>query len=147
MRRAPISRGPHRLHRASLTLREALLFEAGIKLGGVFHQYLGTPVAPSSAATLARTIAEAVQLQPYVKSVRVTIDPSRGGPQGRGQFGYRYLTPEMLRVEVTLAEAGVEVRARLAHRRDLRYPLMSVQAVKERRARGRTTSARRAGRT
>jgi hypothetical protein len=31
-------------HAAKLTAREALLFEAGIKLGGVFHQYIGMPV-------------------------------------------------------------------------------------------------------
>ena len=124
-------RGPPGIHRARLTRREALLFEAGIKLGGVFHQYLGTPVSPRTASHLARTVEHAVGLQPYVRSVRVRIDPRLGGPVGTGRFAYRYLTPAMMRVEVTLSDGPVEVVATLAQREDLRYPLMSVSAVRE----------------
>jgi len=116
-------------HPARLTGREALLFEAGIKLGGVFHQYLGMPVSRTTARGLARTIERAVGLQPYVASVRVRVDPSRGGPVGRGRFAYRYLVPEMLDVRVGLRDGAEEVEARLRHRPDLRYPLMSVVRV------------------
>jgi dihydroneopterin aldolase len=119
MPRAPI-------HRADLSRREALLFEAGVKLGGVFHQYLGIPVTPRTAPGVARTIERAVALQPYVVRVRVRIDPARGGPVGSGKFAYRYLTAEMLDVRVRLRDGPEEVEARLAHRADLRYPLMSV---------------------
>ena len=124
-----MSGSPRRIHRAPLTPREALLFEAGVKLGGVFHQYLGTPVAPRTAAALARTIEGAVGLQPFVRDVRVRIRPERGGPVGRGRFGYRYLTAEMLEVRVRLVDGPVEVVARLVHRADLNYPLMSVDRV------------------
>ena len=137
-------KGPaHRIHRAPLTPREALLFEAGVKLGGVFHQYLGTPVSPRTAPAFARTIEEAVGLQPYVRDVRVRIRPERGGPVGRGRFGYRYLTAEMLEVRVRLVSGPVEVLARLAHRPDLNYPLMSVDRVGRRRDARRTRPARR----
>ena len=115
------------IHRASLTAREALIFEAGVKLGGVFHQYLGIPVARSSARALARVIEEAVKLQPFVEGIRVRIDPERGGRAGRGRFGYRYLTAEMLDVSVTLRDGPHRVRARLAYRPDLRYPLMRIE--------------------
>ncbi len=118
------------LHRAGLSRREALLFEAGVKLGGVFHQYLGVPVTPRTAPGLARTIEAAVGLQPYVDAVRVRIDPRRGGPAGRGRFAYHYLVAEMLDVRVRLVDGDVAVTARLAHRPDLRYPLMSVEAVR-----------------
>ena len=126
-----------RLHRARLSRREALLFEAGVKLGGVFHQYLGIPVSPRTAAGIARTIERAVALQPYVVGVHASIDPRRGGPTGRGRFAYRYLTPEMVDVTVRLRDGPEEVEARLVHRRDLRYPLMSVVRV-----RGNLSSAR-----
>jgi dihydroneopterin aldolase len=134
--------GPAGFHRANLTGREALLFEAGIKLGGVFHQYLGTPVSDGTARGLARTIEEALRLQPYVRAVRVRIHPARAGPVGTGRFGYRYLVAEMLTVSVTLSDGRESVRAELAHRADLRYPLMRVlSAVRE------PTTARRSGRT
>jgi dihydroneopterin aldolase len=113
-------------HRAPLSVREALLFEAGVKLGGVFHQYLGIPVDGRTAPGLARTIERAVALQPFVRKVRVVVDVRRGPPPGRGRLAYRYLTPEMLDVTVRLADGPVEVEARLRHRPDLKYPLMSV---------------------
>src|SRR5271170_5931521 len=93
-------------HQAALTPREALLFEAGVKLGGVFHQFVGMPVAPETSEGLARTIERAVRLQPFVTDVRVAIEPARGGPVGSGLSAYRYLTPEMMRVEVTLQDGS-----------------------------------------
>lgn len=117
---------PAAWHRASLTAREALLFEAGVKLGGVFHQYLGTPVSSKTAAQLERTIERAVSLQPFVQSVRVRIRPGREGPTGTGKFAYHYLTARMLDVEVTLRAGSEEVVASLRMRSKLRYPLMSV---------------------
>jgi dihydroneopterin aldolase len=126
-----------RIHRAALSRREALLFEAGVKLGGVFHQYLGIPVSAGTARELARTIRRAVALQPYVTHVSVRIRPEFGGPLGRGRFAYRYLAPPMLDVTVVLHDGPVTVTARLRHRPELRYPLMSVERVREARTRAR----------
>lgn len=133
------------IHRAKLTGREALLFEAGVKLGGVFHQYLGIPVSRSTAPALARAIEAAVRLQPFVRSVKVRLTPARAGPLGRPPFDYAYLTAEMLDVAVVLVDRGEEVRARLAYRTDLRYPLMQVERVARpsRRPRSSARSARR----
>jgi hypothetical protein len=117
------------IHTPEISRREALLFEAGIKLGGVFHQYLGIPLSARTSRGLARAIENAVLLQPYVRSVRVRIDLARGGPLGRGRFAYRYLTAEMLDVGLELADGPFTIRARLAHRADLRYPLMWVEAA------------------
>ncbi|MCI4348210.1 MAG: dihydroneopterin aldolase family protein [Thermoplasmata archaeon] len=120
-----------------LSSREALLFEAGIKLGGIFHQYLGIPVSPRTAGPLARTIESAVELQPFVEKVRVRIVPGRGGAVGRGRFGYRYVTAEMIDAVVTLTDRGARVVARLTYRADLRYPLMRVEALQSARKRKR----------
>jgi len=131
------------IHPAGLSRREALLFEAGIKLGGVFHQYLGMPVSAATSAGVARTIERAVALQPYVVEVTVALDPSRGGPVGRGRYAYRYLVPEMLDVHVRLKDGPDEVEAELRHRPDLHYPLMTVVRAPRARAAG---SGRRAPR-
>lgn len=112
---------------AALSTREQLLFEAGIKLGGLFHQYIGVPVSPRTAPGLARAIESAVRLQPFVRAVRVRIDPRRGGPVGAGRFGYRYLTAEMLTATVTVAAGDERVTAHLAYEPELRYPLMRVE--------------------
>ncbi|HEV2317436.1 MAG TPA: dihydroneopterin aldolase family protein [Thermoplasmata archaeon] len=112
-----------------LTPRERLLFEAGIKLGGVFHQYIGVPVAPKSAAGLARAIADAVRLQPYVVDAEVRIRPAAGGPTGGGRYGYRYLSAEMLRATVHLRDGELEISARVDYVPELRYPLMRVTRI------------------
>ncbi|MGC2288947.1 MAG: dihydroneopterin aldolase family protein [Thermoplasmata archaeon] len=129
------------VHPATLTSREALLFEAGIKLGGIFHQYLGIPVSPRTAVALAHTIEAAVALQPFVERVRVRIVPAQGGPVGRGRFGYRYLTAEMIDARVTLADAATRIVARLSYRPDLRYPLMRVESAQSTRRRRRAGGA------
>jgi dihydroneopterin aldolase len=118
------------VHTAALTSREALLFEAGIKLGGIFHQYLGIPVSPKTANALARSIEAAVALQPFVERVQVRIRPAKGGAAGRGRFGYRYITAEMIDARVTLSDGATRVVARLSYRPDLRYPLMHVESAK-----------------
>ena len=128
---------------AHLTGRETLLFEAGIKLGGVFHQYLGIPVSDRTAGALARAIEAAVGLQPFVRRVTVRIRPERGGPLGRGRFAYRYLVPEMLDVTVELVDGTHAVVANLRHRPELRYPLMRVVRVQEEGARARLGARRR----
>lgn len=117
------------IHGPQVSRREALAFEAGVKLGGIFHQYLGTPVTDRTAPLLARSIATAVELQPYVRRASVRILPSRGGPMGRGRYAYRYLRPEMLDVRVDLADGPVRLVARLRHRPRLRYPLMVIERL------------------
>ena len=121
---------PRRGPGPKLSDRERLLFEAGVKLGGVFHQYLGIPVTRRTAPGLARSVEAAVRLQPYVARVRVRIDPGprrRGGPR---RYAYQYLTAEMLDATVVLRHRGTEVTARLKYRADLDYPLMEVRAVR-----------------
>jgi len=130
-----------------LSPHEALLFEAGIKLGGIFHQYLGIPVADRTAPSLARAIESAVGLQPFVRRVTVRIRPKRGGPLGRGRFAYHYLVPEMLDVTVELTDGASVVVANLRHHPDLRYPLMKVVRVEGASSRPRARSRRSTGRS
>ncbi|MGA7923838.1 MAG: dihydroneopterin aldolase family protein [Thermoplasmata archaeon] len=137
-RRSPVPDVP-------ITSREAMLFEAGIKLGGVFHQYLGIPVSPRTSEGLARAIEAAVGLQPYVEQVTVAIRLAKRGPVGRGRFGYRYLTPEMLDVTTTLSNGITRVIVRLQHRPDLHYSLMHVVSI-DGKAAGRARLARKASR-
>jgi hypothetical protein len=137
-------RGSPRIHDVALSRREALLFEAGIKLGGIFHQYIGIPVATRTARPLARVIEQAVGLQPFVERVRVRVRLAavRPAPRSRGRFSYRYLTADMLDARVVLRDGNERVVARLAYRSDLRYPLMRVESVR-RGPEGRGRSARR----
>ena len=59
------------------TDRDRAAFEAGIKLGSILHQYVGTPLTAVSAGPLERAIEAATGVQPLVERVRVRIDRER----------------------------------------------------------------------
>ncbi len=107
---------------------ERAAFEAGIKLGTIYHQYMGTPVTPATAATLERSIEEATRVQPFVELVRVRI--LRGVLRRRlTAYGYTSLTPEMLAVRLEVLYQGALARCELRYVPSLGYPLMMVHSV------------------
>jgi hypothetical protein len=107
--------------------REQALFEAGIKLGGIFHQFIGVPVSKKTAGTLERAIEAAVGLQPFITKVSVAVRPPP--THGSGRFAYHYLTADMLHASITVQVGGATVTATLSFRQDLNYPLMKVDRI------------------
>ena len=105
-------------------------FEAGIKFGSLYHQFAGTPVSPSSADSLARAMAEAIENQPHCESVSVDVreDPLREAIDEAGA-DYTELTGRFLDVEMTIDYEGVAVETSMAM--DDGYPLMQVDDVDE----------------
>ena len=110
--------------------RDNALFESGIKLGALYHQFVGTPVSPETASGLEEAIKKSISLQPYVKSVEVSIDSEMIAESLNG-FGYCELEGRMLDVEVIVLVGSVEVHAGIAYDRDLEYPTMFVKQVIE----------------
>ena len=105
------------------TEREAAAFEAGIKLGALYHQFVGSPVSAETAESLEVAMEESISLQPFVRSVSGEIDRQM---LGRNVFGYGELAGKMLRAEVEIDRHGARVRARLEYDPQADYPLMSL---------------------
>jgi hypothetical protein len=103
------------------TDREEAAFEAGIKLGALYHQFVGTPVSRATASTLESAIAAAVGLQPYVEVVHVHLDRGKMDPN---QFGYSELRGQMLSVEITTRVRTARCRAQIAIENG--YPMMKI---------------------
>jgi hypothetical protein len=110
------------------TKRERAIFEAGIKLGTVYHQFIGTPVSASNVDSLERAIEEGVKVQPFVEKVRVKIDRTSLRKK-RNEFDYQSLTGPMLDVRVTIRIDEICVVARMRYIRELNYPLMFVERI------------------
>lgn len=108
---------------------ERATFEAGIKLGALYHQYIGTPVAPATAARLERTMEEATRLQPFVAEVRVRILRT-ALRRALTAYGYAGLAPEMLRVRLRVRYRTAEAVCELRTFPRLAYPLMFVRSVR-----------------
>lgn len=101
--------------------REKAAFEAGIKLGALYHQFVGTPIARETAETVETAIEQAVSLQPYVTNIRVRLNRDL---MVSNRFGYSELAGKMFDVEITTLVGKATCRARLRLEDD--YPMMEV---------------------
>lgn len=106
--------------------RELAIFEAGIKLGALYHQWVGSPVSRCTAASLEAAIEQSVLLQPYVEDVHVHLNRAMMNPN---PFGYAELAGLMFEVEITTQVNGIACRARLRPEGD--YPMMKVVSIHE----------------
>jgi dihydroneopterin aldolase len=108
--------------------RERAVFEAGIKLGTIYHQFVGTPVAAANVEILERAIEDGVRVQPFVKDVKVAIS-REALRRKKDEFDYQTLTGNMMNVELTVAVGGTTVVAAMDFKDDLHYPLMYVKEI------------------
>ena len=108
------------------TDRERAAFEAGIKLGALYHQWVGAPVSVATAESLEKAIGESVGLQPAVEQVKVTLDRGLMSPNA---FGYSEVAGLMFDVELVARVGKARCTATLSRMED--YPLMTLVACDE----------------
>ena len=112
------------------TNRERAAFEAGIKMGTVFHQFIGTPVSHKNAELLERSIENSIMIQPFVKSCSVKIDKNGLGDK-KDQYDYLSLRGEMLEVTITICYDGVEAEAAMTYSPEHNYPIMYIKSIRD----------------
>ncbi|MCX6697725.1 MAG: dihydroneopterin aldolase family protein [Methanoregula sp.] len=101
--------------------REQACFEAGIKLGALYHQWVGTPISKKSAESVEAAIEKAVILQPCVEAITVHLNRDL---MTENAFGYSELSGQMFDVEIITRVGFAYCRARLVL--DSGYPLMQI---------------------
>ncbi len=99
-------------------------FEAGIKLGALYHQWVGTPISPETAHTVETAIENAVGLQPFVEDIRVSINTEL---MTLNSFGYSELAGKMFDVRITTKVGSAVCHAEL--RLEDEYPLMKILSI------------------
>lgn len=114
--------------RFACTRRERAVFEAGIKMGTIYHQFVGTPFNVDTIGDLERLIERTIGVQPYVKDVTVRIDRSVFC-RGDDTYSYVSLTGEMIDAKVTIGMDGSRVTAEMRYDPELDYPLMFVSSI------------------
>jgi hypothetical protein len=108
------------------TNREKAIFEAGIKLGALYHQWVGTPISQESAESVERAIEKSVILQPFVEEITVHLDRDR---MAKNIYGYSELSGLMFDVDIVTRVGFAYCRAHLDPHDG--YPLMQVVACHE----------------
>lgn len=103
------------------TDRENAVFEAAIKLGALYHQFVGTPISRSTAETIEAAIESAVALQPYVTQIEMHLDRSL---MNENPFGYSELTGAMYHAVIETKFRDAVCRAQLKFENG--YPMMKI---------------------
>lgn len=112
----------------NISHRERAIFEGGITMGALFHQFDGTPVNLKSVKSLEEAMEKAMELQPCVDEVEVTIN--RDMLQDiENEYEYTSLNGNMLDVKVVSLFRDSKAVIRMKFMEELDYPLMYVEEV------------------
>lgn len=115
----------------SITERDNALFEAGIKLGALYHQFTGSPVNLKTVESLEKAIAQSISVQPFVENITVMIDREMIRTRLNSEFGYCELEGRMLDVLLNMKYGNAIVKASLRFNRELDYPLMRIEEISD----------------
>ena len=114
----------------SCTDSERAAFEAGIKMGTIYHQFVGVPLSVQNVGTLEKAIESGSRVQPFVEDVRVRIDRTKLKDK-RGQYDYVSLTGDMLDVKLVVKYKTARVRASMKLIEEMNYPLMFIEEIEK----------------
>ena len=109
---------------SNITSRERAIFEGGISMGALFHQFVGTPVNTETKENLERAIENSFRLQPAIEDVEVKINLT-----DNTEFDYISLSGDMLDVRIHTVVDDVRAVIRIEFIEELNYPLMYVEEI------------------
>lgn len=115
---------------SNISSRERAIFEGGISMGALFHQFIGTPVSPQSVKSLEKSMEKSLELQPCIKKVSVNIDLEKL-KEVNTEFDYVSLGGDMLDVKILSEFNGLQAHIRMKFIEDLQYPLMYIEDIIE----------------
>ena len=114
----------------SCTDSERAAFEAGIKLGTIYHQFVGVPLSTGTVQTLEGAIEAGSRVQPFVEDIKVTIDRSKLRDK-HGQYDYVSLTGDMLDVSLVVKYKRTRVKASMKFLKEMNYPLIYIEKIEK----------------
>ncbi|MGC8645291.1 MAG: dihydroneopterin aldolase family protein [Thermoplasmata archaeon] len=114
----------------SCTDKERAIFESGVKLGAIYHQYLGIPVNENNVEFVERAIEKAVSVQPFVESVKISIDRRKVG-RAKATYRYKTLVGDMIDATVVIKYGKARVEGRMAWVPSMKYPLMRFRVLEQ----------------
>jgi hypothetical protein len=113
---------------SNISHRERAIFEGGISMGALFHQFIGTPVSIKNAETLEKSMEKSLELQPCINRVIVKINKEKL-EELNSSFDYVSLSGDMLNVTIISEFKGILAQVRMQYQEDLKYPLMYIEQI------------------
>jgi len=102
---------------------EIAAFEAGIKLGALYHQFIGMPINIDMVDDVKKIIEASIRNQPYVDDVKVSIDKDEVR-RDTNIFGYTTLKSSSVKAYVRIVYGEYYAEAVMEYDTRLNYPLM-----------------------
>lgn len=113
----------------NISSRERAIFEGGISMGALFHQFIGTPVSINSVEILEKSIEQSLELQPCVVQVDVVINRKKL-EELNTEFDYVSLGGDMLNVNIITEFNETKAYIKMEYVDELKYPLMYIADIK-----------------
>ena len=116
-----------------LSERERACFETGIKLGALYHILCGIPITSNEKVinSIEKGIETAIACQPYVQSVKITLDKNNIKGNKSTEFDYDEISGKIISAKLTLKYETIEILAKIDWIEDLQYPLMFIEKIHE----------------
>lgn len=115
-----------------ITDRERAIFEGGITLGAIYHQFTGIPITLNKkiVGLIEKTIKETMKLQPYKKDIQVKINISKLRKMDKNlPYSYETLKGEHLDVTVKTCYGRAKAILKMRYIPKLKYTLMYVEKI------------------
>jgi len=118
---------------SNLSLRERACFETGIKLGALYHIISGIPIRNNEnvISSIEKGIESAVSCQPYVKSVKISLNKEKIIGDKSTPFDYDEISGKIISAEIIIEYQSTIVIAKINWVEDLQYPLMYIEKIQE----------------
>ena len=118
----------------SVTDRERAVFEGGIALATISHQFTGVPINKDKKVLkiLEDAIETTIKLQPYKSDIKVKIDPEKIAIKVKKSstlFAYKTLKNEYMDVKVKSTYGKVTAHLRMRYIPEIDYTLMYIEKI------------------
>ncbi|MEM3383143.1 MAG: dihydroneopterin aldolase family protein [Nitrososphaerales archaeon] len=117
----------------SVTDRERAIFEGGIALGAIYHQFIGIPIIKDKAIieALEKVISKSMGLQPYRESVEVKINFDLIKGEKRHAYDYETLKGKHLDVKVKTKYGNSRAIVRMRYIPEIDFTLMYIEKIEK----------------
>lgn len=111
--------------------RERACFEAGIKLGALYHILSGMPISsdPTIIKSIERGIEASISCQPFVQSVEIKLDNEKIAGKKLTHFDYDEINGTLIRAKVVIEYEDIKVVAKIQWVEEFQYPLMFIENI------------------
>ncbi|TXT55461.1 MAG: Dihydroneopterin aldolase [Promethearchaeota archaeon] len=116
-----------------ITERERACFEAGIKLGALYHILSGIPIVKDENIinSIEKGIQSAISCQPFVETVEINLDRKKILGKKEKPYKYDEIHGEIIKAKIMINYKTTRIIAKVEWVENLMYPLMFIEKIEK----------------